>query len=77
MNEDEVHAIVSSREFRRFHNALRILHNLDDRDLRLSPAHCEVFRQNPWRFFIICSDETAAKLWREIELTQPEELREP
>ena len=61
-----------------FHNALRILLNLDFRDLVeagiLQPhddANWERFQRDPFRYFIRAGDVTAERLWGLIESGQP------
>lgn len=61
-----------------FHNALRILLNLDFRDLVqagiLQPhddARWEQFQHDPFRYFIRAGDATAERLWGLIASRQP------
>ena len=53
--------------FRNFHNALRILFNLDADDLIgsgvLTDKQWPEFRDNPHRWFIQADDQTAYQLW--------------
>lgn len=47
-----------------FHNALRLLLNIEDDQLSfLTPAQQDNFYSNPHMFFIRCDDATADKLW--------------
>lgn len=47
-----------------FHNALRLLLNIDGPQLGfLTDIQKDNFFGNPWRFFITCDDDTADKLW--------------
>jgi hypothetical protein len=65
--------------FRRFHNALRILHSLDYHEVSFLTYDANgwvAFRDNPYTFFLLTNDETAAKIWQAIQKRQPEELRE-
>lgn len=64
---------------REFHNALRILLNLDRHDLvehgvmgADEPDAWWAFGQDPYRWFIRADDATAEKLWRLIEARQPD-----
>lgn len=60
-----------------FHNGLRILINLDLADLQEQGLFTEPregaaekwtpFRDNPWRYFIKCDDETASKIWAAMQ----------
>ena len=51
-----------------FHNGLRRLLNLDHSDLPfLSKARWKEFRNDPFRFFILTDDVTAAKIWGVME----------
>lgn len=69
-------------DFNRFHNALRILVNLGQRDLedagvidRSDHDDWERFARNPYRFFYAISTPRAEKLWALIEKRQPASLR--
>ena len=64
--------------FGRFHNALRILLNVDCHELieaGVLKAEEEVawtrFRSDPFRFFIRADEATAGRLWNLIERRQP------
>ena len=59
---------------RQFHHALRLLQNMDRRDLEREGVIPErdhnawgTFRRDPFRWFIRADDATAARLWRLIE----------
>ena len=61
-----------------FHNALRILLNIDFCDLVQAGivqahdnAHWEQFQRDPFRYFIRADDTTAERLWDCIESRQP------
>lgn len=65
-----------------FHNGMRILLNLERRDLIdagvIQPDDAQAWRRfsdNPHRWFIVASDEQARRLWDVIERRQPERLR--
>ena len=48
---------------RQFHNALRILLNIDHWDVEWMPRlEWQVFIANPHKFFIACDDPTADRL---------------
>ena len=60
--------------FSEFHNALRILANIDW--VELVDAHALSdddtagwlsFRENPWHWFILAADDEARAVWRIIE----------
>lgn len=73
-------AVVNSTEFRRFHNALRILANLDADELIAGgvidePTGFRRFEDDPYRWFIRADDARAAALWALIQSRQPEALR--
>jgi len=73
-------AVVNSTEFRRFHNALRILANLDPSEMIAAGAIDTIlefwrFSDDPYRFFIRADDARAAALWTLIQSRQPEALR--
>lgn len=54
-----------------FHNALRILLNLDRDDLPFLDGRAwQRFRTDPFRFFIRADDPTADRLWAAIEARQ-------
>lgn len=68
---------------RAFHNALRILLNIDRDELEAAGVIPRGdhnawgdFRQNPWRFFIRAPDPAAEKLWAMIEARQPAAYRD-
>ncbi len=74
------HAVTCSREFRTFHNALRILLNLDACDLIEAGAiedqvEHRRFMDDPLMFFVRASDPRAAAIWAAIQKRQPEALR--
>ena len=73
-------AVVASTEFRRFHNALRILIHFDFDDLRAAGVLDDLtefrrFDDDPYRFFIRADDARAAALWTLIQSRQSEVLR--
>ncbi len=73
-------AVVASTEFRRFHNALRLLANLDPSELIAAGVIDTIlefwrFSDDPYRFFIRADDARAAALWTLIQSHQPEVLR--
>jgi hypothetical protein len=53
-------------EFRRFHNALRVLLNIDSGEFPGPDADWVRFRDSPWRYFISCDDHIARALWEII-----------
>ncbi len=53
--------------FRRFHNGLRILMNIDSHAFPGPSEEWPAFRDNPWRYFITCDDTIAHALWTIIE----------
>ena len=62
-------------EMHRFHNALRIMvnierHELADGGLVLSPEGWWAFQSDPYRWFIRASDADAVKVWALIESRQ-------
>ncbi len=64
--------------FAEFHNALRILANIDMRDLVAAgalsdddTAGWQAFRDNPWRWFIQVGDAERAAVWRIVLARQP------
>lgn len=79
MTNEEIHAIVSSLEFKRFHNGLRCLRQMGLMDLvgvtDMGHAARASFERSPFSGFIMASDEAAAQIWQIIEARQPEELR--
>jgi hypothetical protein len=54
----------------RFHNALRILLNIDASDFPGPVEDWPRFRDQPHRYFIECDDGVAAALWEIIERRQ-------
>ena len=53
---------------REFHNALRILLNIDHWDVEwMTTSQWQDFIANPHKFFIACDDPTADRLWAIIE----------
>ena len=73
-------AVVASTEFRRFHNALRILTNLDSSELIAAGVIDTIlefwrFSDDPYRFFIRADDARVAAFWTLIQSRQPEALR--
>ena len=72
--------LVETREFRAFHNGLRILLNLDEDELiKAGVIEHSVeswrFKDNPFLFFIRAPAEQAAAIWAAIQKRQPEDLR--
>jgi hypothetical protein len=57
-------------EFRRFHNGLRILMNIDFADFPGPHADWPIFLDHPWRYFISCPDPIARALWAVIQRRQ-------
>ena len=60
-------------ELREFHNALRIMLNIDKVDFCLAGGTDDqwpAFRDNPHMWFISASDEQAAGLWTIIQARQ-------
>ena len=56
-------------DMERFHNRLRVLCNIDIWDVDMSRWDTNregLFFDNPWKFFIQCSDKQRAELWRII-----------
>ncbi|MBI1182614.1 MAG: hypothetical protein GC201_18905 [Alphaproteobacteria bacterium] len=69
-------------DFGRFHNALRIMINLDRHELVAAGIlkHGDhnawgTFHRDPYRWFIRAPDAQARKLWGLIESRQPERLK--
>lgn len=57
-------------ELREFHNALRILLNIEPYEIveaGIDAKHWPAFSADPHRFFIRCDDETADRLWAIVE----------
>ena len=81
MTREEIYAIVSSVEFRRFSNALRILRSLSSANLAeagvtdFGEHAMAAFDRNEFAGFIMASDEAAAQIWRLIQARQPEDLK--
>ena len=78
MNAPAPSAIIERLTHLEFHNALRILLNLDFRDLvqaGVFAAHddagWEPFQRDPFRYFIRTDDATAARIWDLIQTRQP------
>jgi hypothetical protein len=57
--------------FGEFHNALRIMLNIDQHETGLDKAAFATFQADPFRWFIRASDENARKVWAIIEDRQP------
>ena len=63
-------------ELRKFHNALRILLNIDrdeiesDRSNPITDEQWDHFRSNPFVFFIRCDDATCQQIWDVIVARQ-------
>jgi hypothetical protein len=73
---------VSNTEFRRFHNAIRILINLGMRDMEQAGVidvgdyeDWTRFLKNPHLYFVQISEARAERLWALIEKHQPADLR--
>lgn len=73
---------MTNIEFRRFHNALRILINIGMRDLEqagvIENGDWDMwvrFQDNPSLFFVRVSEARAEKLWALIEAHQPADLK--
>lgn len=61
---------------RRFHNALRLLMHIDGDEFLAaggSKAQWNVFKNNPFLFYIRAGDELENKLWALIESGQPKQ----
>jgi hypothetical protein len=58
---------MADTEFRRFHNGLRVLLNIDKSEFPGPDKDWPSFRGSPHRYFITCPDEVALALWRIIE----------
>jgi hypothetical protein len=74
--------MTTETEFRRFHNALRILINLGMRDLEQAGVIEEGdyedwarFMKNPHLYFVQISETRAEKLWALIEANQSANLK--
>jgi len=68
-----------SRDLRKFHNALRIMHSLDHADLRTvipSSDDWAQFREDPMWRFLRMTDQQVELVWMAIERRQPDELKE-
>lgn len=63
-----------SKEFLRFHNALRIMRSIDFDEFHaasgLNEASWAEFTYNPYHFFIRADDATALAIWSIIERRQ-------
>lgn len=68
---------TSDKAQRAFHNALRILMNVETEDLSfISAEERRAFFGNPHLFFIRADDATCDRLWALIQERQPERYRE-
>jgi hypothetical protein len=79
MTPDEILATVRGLPFRRFHNALRSLVNIDGwmlEQLGVSKETAERFVKAPEHVFVTADDETKAAIWKVLERRQPDDLRE-
>ncbi len=59
--------------FERFHNALRIMLNIDRDEIGLDVFAWESFQRSPFHWFIKACDADALKVWAIIESRQPKE----
>ena len=69
-----------AKRLRLFHNALRILINIDRHDLvgaGVGGHHWPAFRKDPYRWFIAATDADAERVWLLIESRQPGALKAP
>lgn len=57
--------------FAEFHNALRIMLNIDRDELGLDVFAWQTFQRDPYRWFIKACDADARKVWKIIEARQP------
>ena len=48
--------------FNEFHNGLRLLRSIDAHEIG-NPSWWGAFREDPYRFFILCNDQQAAAIW--------------
>lgn len=70
------HAPQQAGGLRAFHNALRILMNIETDDLQFLTGEQRLeFFKNPHLFFIKADDPTADSLWALITSRQPERYR--
>lgn len=64
-------------ELREFHNALRILHGIDEHELPgLDKAKARQFIVHPVATFLQMSDDDAAEVWEAIKRRQPKKRRQ-
>ena len=81
MTHDEVLAIVTSIEFRRFHNGIRILRSITLEEAAAGGVEFSSIRERDGFVgskevaFIIRDDATKAALWKLIEAQQPDALK--
>ena len=54
---------------REFHNGLRLLRSIDFHEIEyaMTREQWPSFRADPYKFFIICDDDTAAAIWAVME----------
>jgi hypothetical protein len=72
----ETKPMSPSIQFKAFHNALRILHSLDYHEVSfLNVRDWDIFRDNPYEFFITTNDAYAILIWEAIQKRQPPNLR--
>lgn len=57
--------------YRWFHNALRVLKNIDAPDFPGPFGDWADFRDDPWRYFVRADDTTSARLYAIIEARFP------
>jgi hypothetical protein len=62
----------ADQAFARFHNALRALSSIDRDQLEragvvVRESDWQLFRENPWRWFILAPAEWAHQVWRLME----------
>ena len=57
--------------YRWFHNALRILCNIDASEFPGDECDWPAFRDDPWRYFIRADDAVSKKLYDIIEKRKP------
>lgn len=48
--------------FSEFHNGLRLLRSIDAHEIG-NPVWWRVFRDDPYKFFILCNDRQAQTIW--------------
>ena len=73
---------LDGRDFRAFHNGLRILMNMDivemgEAGVLLSQRDTDRFVKDPIRFFVVASDERKAAIWAALQARQPADLKTP